>query len=1163
MNRDNHFPVKLIIFLLILFTIAASWYKHNEIRERILDQEADKLSQQLKLRESQLNREIAEARQKVRFLYSTPPVQGIVRASTNNGVDPYDGTELEQWKRRLEIIFTAYLENNPTVTQARYIGVANQGQELVRVNRNMGNIKVVKGANLQQKGGRDYFESISEQAPEQTHVSEINLNREFGVIVVPHEPTYRAGIPVYDNDLNLFGMVVINFDAKKMLRELQSELPEAVQVLLLNSRDELILHSDQDFNTQLQTIGLEQWKNLYQPVPGEHTRLNRILEQQTGTQYYSRETVISVSDTHNDSSMRLALLVPVSFVAHQLYQQSTQLFLVAGGALSLIIIFLVIYQMNIRKNLRLSEAQAQYEAIIEGSSDAIIGMDIMGNVTSWNASAQDVLGYSSRQAIGQPLDQLMILDGQLEQVENAIKQVAMGKYHEPLRLLLTKRNQAQLHVSMALSPIMLYAQKVVGVAAIIRDVTSQVKAEEEIQTINASLEQQVQERTKELEATRNEALSASRTKSNFIANVSHEIRTPLNGIIGMHNMLRKANTREQRERYLNLARTSAESLASLINDVLDLSKIEAGKLEIDTIDYNLMQVVSNVAGSMSIKAYEKGVELILDCADLDHSALIGDASRVNQILTNLISNAIKFTDTGWVRLSVKTKAIAQDKIDISIQVQDTGVGVAADKIDSIFDAFSQEDSSVTRQFGGTGLGLSITRQLCQLMGGNIECHSKKGEGSTFSCTLIHRLNQNAPQSKPLINLSGKRFLVLSPCEPIATSLAHQLKHWRAAHVECSASMQANTLTAALNQGEYDLALVDESLAEDTLPAHSATPIAVMTHHLQRLPPTAAGASRPFRLIKPVTPAELEKLLQNTGLAPRSDSPAEQRDSPMPSTDESGSSTTINLSGMDVLIVDDNKINQEVAVGLIEDSGATLHTADNGLEAIRALTANTFQLVLMDCQMPVMDGLTATQQIRSGIAGENAKTVPIVAMTASAMAGDRERCMAAGMDDYITKPLDPAELESKLVYWSHQIKRKKPIVAGGSTSKVKVAGAAAPDLNNYAVWDISALEKRVKHKQDRMLELIRIFKEFTPEKVKQLCAALQAGDLPLISSLAHSIKGSTGNIGAVRMQHLCHQIEVESKDKAGDSLQKYESLLLDEFQQLLEKMEAYDRMNRSA
>ena len=1148
MIHDSWAPIKVVVPVLLLLTLAAGWYLHDNTYKRILEDEAVALKQQLNLRDNLLKRELEDARLKVRFLYSTPPIQGIVRASGHNDIDPYDGTKLSQWKLRLETIFKAFLENNPSITQARYIGLADNGLELVRVDRRMGSINAVEAGALQHKGSSDYVQAISQLPPNQSFLSEINLNREHGKIVIPYEPTFRVGMPVYDDQKNIFGMVVLNFDAKNIIRELLDGLPHPMQLILLNTKDGFIVHPDSNLAFQ-QELGIKtDWQDFYQSLPGSVQGLEALQVAESGIKYYSKNTFIPVTNVEGGRFMRLVLLLPMAAVEDKLFKQSTQLLMLAGGVLILVVVFLLIYQANLSKASRLSEAQAQFEAIIEGSSDAIISMDPSGQVISWNTAAQDILGFSSRQAIGQPFEKLLVMEDKQEDVAEALKQVSMGKHQEPLRLLLSKRNQTQLHVSMALSPIMISAHQVMGVAAIIRDVSSQVAAEEEIKYINASLEKQVQERTHQLEEARNEALSASRTKSNFIANVSHEIRTPLNGIIGMHSMLHKAVTEEQRNHYLSMAETSAKALASLINDVLDLSKIEAGKLEFEHNDYDLILLMSEIVASMSLRAQEKGIELILETLDVDVPGLVGDASRIRQIMTNLLGNAIKFTPSGHITTTVATKSKQDNEVELIIRVQDTGVGIATDKLNTIFEAFSQEDNSVTRQFGGTGLGLSITQQLCRLMGGDIKADSTKGIGSTFTCTLRQNKMHVQPDYFAAIDLAGKRFQVLDPCKPLAYNISDQLEAWHADQAGAATSTLNQSSLRELDQQQIDLIIVDETLLEQKQFPATHPAVAIMILHSDST--TKKEDHRTvFHVTKPITPFKLATLLVQAGMIPESDFSPQLMQLPnhIPNRHEA-SDKPLNLTGQRILVVDDNEINQQVAIGLIEDYGAQFDIVSNGLEALNALRAQHYDLVLMDCQMPVMDGYSATEEIRSGTAGAHARSTPILAMTASAMAGDRDRCLLAGMDDYITKPLDPKELEPKLAYWLKQ--EGEPLVYSPQDDSPLLTLAKLP------IWDQEALFRRVRYKEDRMAEMLRIFTDITPLKIDQLSAAIIAGDQNQVKELAHSVKGSAGNIGAVRLQEMCQLIEREMQlhpdnintlEHYGKTISQELNMLLNEFQ----------------
>ncbi|MEE2733323.1 MAG: ATP-binding protein [Pseudomonadota bacterium] len=1155
MLDEKQLPLKIVVPVILVVAVVLGWYTHESTRTRLYEQQSQRTSEQLSLRANLLQRRLQEDRAKAHFLYSTPPVQGIVRATLNGGVDPEDDTRLAQWKRRLEIIFEAYLEDNPSVQQVRYIGLADDGRELVRVDRAGGNLKVRRGKELQAKGGRVYVQDIGKLKPDQIYVSEINLNREYGEIVFPHQPTYRIGVPVFDADYNIFGMIILNFDAQALLHSLTLDMPAELGLAVMNAQRKLIAHPMADYAFRHELEGEFSWESLYQTVASPVATLGLVRDNNTGRAFFYQESTVPLDQRVTDRYMVLAVLLAQTHVEQLLYEQSTRSLLVGGGIVGLLLLFLFIFQSNLNKNLRLINTQARFESIIEGSSDAIVAMDPAGNIQHWNTSAQDMLGYSARQVEGQPLCDVLGLGDQQAMLEQAIKTIAEGKYHEPVSLNLKKRNQSCLYATVSLS-LIANQGTIMGISAIFRDVTAQIEAENKIREVNLNLELQVQERTRELEQARNEALSTSHTKSSFIANVSHEIRTPLNGIIGMLKLLRKANTPEQQQRYLAMAESSAGSLASLINDVLDLSKIEAGKLEIDNVSYDLERLISDMVVSMSVRGHEKDLELVVDTVNLQHPQVIGDPNRVRQVLTNLCSNALKFTHSGWIRVTVASTATEDHHCIISVDVEDTGIGIAESKLDSIFEAFSQEDSSVTREFGGTGLGLSITRQLCQMMGGDIEVSSTKGLGSVFHFTITQIVQEAAaagPDDAVAPDLSGQRFLVVEPCKPVAASIANQLRHWHAERVDCVEALPEDWSSGS----DYQLSLVDEKVMAAEHAATVSFPYALMIHHINSDPVQVASGDQCFKLVKPVTRFELLRLLKRVeGDESAEWQAASCRGGALPPEQTTGTphSRSLDLKGVRILVVDDNPINQEVAVGLIEDSGAAISTVDNGQEAVDALAETPFDLVLMDCQMPVMDGYTATRQIRSGAAGEPAQKVPIVAMTASAMAGDRERCMLAGMDDYITKPLEPAELEPKLVYWINQIKRRHPIVAGGPIAKPRAADPTPVALAEFPLLDREALQRRVRHKPEREREMIAIFSEVSPARVEELDEAIRQGDAPRVAALAHALKGSAGSLGAVRVQQLCQTLEVTAQGPNPGSLLPYLEQLQQEFADLMAHLE---------
>jgi len=536
-------------------------------------------------------------------------------------------------------------------------------------------------------------------------------------------------------------------------------------------------------------------------------------------------------------------------------------------------------------------------------------------------------------------------------------------------------------------------------------------ANRDLEEFNHNLESRVQQQTKDLEQALIDANAASEAKSEFLATMSHEIRTPMNGVLGMLELLEQSEVNSEAHHRVQVAKSSAKSLLNLINDVLDFSKIEAGKLEFEQTEFSLMELVSEIIESHSLTAQNRKLQLISDCTEIEQDWIYGDPHRIRQVLTNIIGNALKFTQQGQVKLVARNSSLMSIKsktplINVEFEISDTGIGISEEQQQKLFNPFMQADSSTTRRFGGTGLGLSIANRLCELMKGEIKLHSELGKGSTFEIKIQSGFVDKPSQFKVNLRDTFARVVCLTKEENEACLLP-QLRHWNANLIKVHSTEQLTELYPRLQKanttGQPILLLVDTWFFDETrwqceqfiADNHQVVLLSAIDESLSIKSEAAVSAICNYA----ITPMNLHRAIFAflEEKAPEL-KPKKQR-----------------KSRISILVVDDNDINMEVTTHMLKNMGMNSDCAANGKLAIDKLKASPdrFDLILMDCQMPEMDGFTATRKIRSGEGGDDYRGIPIIALTANAMASDREKCTEAGMNDHLSKPIEFAVLQNKL------------------------------------------------------------------------------------------------------------------------------------------------------
>jgi two-component system, sensor histidine kinase and response regulator len=641
-----------------------------------------------------------------------------------------------------------------------------------------------------------------------------------------------------------------------------------------------------------------------------------------------------------------------------------------------------------------------------------------------NDSFTHMTGYTAAEVVGKKTSDLIYFGRTNPETVQRVRASFAALRGIRFEVLVRSRNGREWWLDTDAQPLFDSQGRHRGWVCIQTDVTEHRLAEEQRRLATERLAQTAEQ----LRAAKEAAEAANKAKSEFVANMSHEIRTPLNGVIGMTALLLDTPLRDDQREFAEIARSSGESLLAVLNDVLDFSKIEAGEMTIEHIDFDLLAVFEQSIDAIALKAAEKGLEVILDLDPTLPAGLRGDPTRVRQVLLNLLSNAVKFTERGEVRLCVRVLESAPTSVRLRVEVADSGPGLNEEQRVRLFMPFVQADTSTTRRFGGTGLGLSICRRLIELMGGSIGVKSTPGAGSCFWFEVSFAPATSIPQvASGRIDLTGRRVLVVDD-HPVNRKIFERQLTAMGCDVECAATAAEGLEAwrrARAGKRAPDVLLLDHDLPDHPgpwlaelirgEPGGAELPILLMTSLGSRVADRAPPGIIDQILTKPVKQTALLQFLKQaiSGTAHTLLSAATDRFLSDGAANLSSTGSRAALKGARVLLAEDNAVNQLLARRLLEKLGAIVTIAENGEAAIEALAAQRFDAVLMDCQMPVMDGFAATRRIRDGAAGLEAATVPIIALTAHALSGHRDECLAAGMNDYLTKPIDAGALRTLL------------------------------------------------------------------------------------------------------------------------------------------------------
>ncbi|VAX35913.1 diguanylate cyclase/phosphodiesterase (GGDEF & EAL domains) with PAS/PAC sensor(s) [hydrothermal vent metagenome] len=1095
-NKKKFIPlsVRIITGLCVVMGVAISvsgYYSYQKANAFLTEDAFTSMEEVLKHAQDIFEREINTLKEDVFFLSEAPPVSGILRSSKFKGYDPEENTTEDLWKARLQRIFATILKSRSEYLQVRFIGDAHNGKELVRVDKTSKGIIVVENNQLQNKGNREYFLETKRLAKNEIYISEINLNREMGKIVVPHQPVLRVAVPVYDNN-KFFGMIIINVDIDSIFKKVFKNT-KFYSFKIVNDQGFYLFHPNSDRTYGFEFDGKNKVQDDYLNMQHLFSATDKENYETAATRIYLPKEILIASKFYFDSG-DLSKFLFINLIGKKsiILTNSKEL----GNAImgmNIVVMFLmvIVVLVSVRKGLNplsalsslakdiakgifpktvlevkrndeigeLTEsfnymiknlknsttsidvlnkevderkkAEENLEKLMKGLQDLQFGIDehaivaitdVVGNITYVNNKFCKISQYSREELIGQ--NQSILNSGfhSKEFIHDFWVVISNGKvWHGEFK---NKAKDGSFYwVDTTVIPFKDAHGKIYQYLAIRTDISNIKVTNERIEKahrVTISIMEDLKKEKNAVILLNKKVEESAKAKSNFLANMSHEIRTPMNSILGFSAMLQKTSLTERQKNFLNTVSMSGELLLGIIDDILDISKLESGKIQLEEIEFSLEDLISEVFKMIVARMKDNPFDTYIDIQEGVPSCIKSDPIRLKQVLVNLLGNAVKFTSSGSIGVIVALdQQFVEDesKCWLRFTVKDTGIGIPEDKKDVIFESFSQADESTTRKFGGTGLGLAISKAIVEALKGKVWIESEEGKGSEFIFNIcIKKVNEKIQVVHEEVFRQKKVFIVDDSqiaqkvinqcCQKIGLKVIGVTDSPQAALHKLEKLLKTRNMVPDLilcdimMEGMTGYDLIRKIKNNEAMKDMKC--IAVTADINTETSKESTEELFDMYLNKPINVTDMVLAIKDMFGLKKEEKKEEQEES---------------CAGIKVLVVEDALPNQMLIQAYFEQLGCEGDYANNGQAAIEKLKeGNDYDLCLMDLQMPVMGGIEATEIIRKEIT----KELPIIALTAAVMKSDQEKAEKIGMIDFLTKPIDMKKLKETILRYGRKI-----------------------------------------------------------------------------------------------------------------------------------------------